>query len=155
MSEPLKVDLREFQKKIYRADLEFNGIDHSGASYEGRVFVNNPHADYDTEKKAEAGYVGSLYIFGHGGCFGDMGHCDVQTNRRSYDFRSAHQLTPIKKRLIITDPLFKGIKNKDKLIVTIVPILPRGMMMTNIKHPEDVVKLESISLIMYDSPSSR
>ena len=75
--------------------------------------------------------------------------------RRPYDFRSAHQLTPIKKRLIITELLFKRIKNKEKLIVTIVPILPRGMMMTNIKKPEDVIKLESISLIMYDSPSKR
>jgi hypothetical protein len=155
VSEPLKVDLRKFRNKIYRADLEFDGIDHSGASYEGRVFVNNPHADYNTEKKAETGYVGSLYVFGHGGCFGDMGHCDVQMDRRPYDFRSAHQLTPIKKRLTITETVFERIKNTEKLIVTIVPILPKGMMMTNIKHPEDVIKLESISLIMYDSPSKQ
>jgi hypothetical protein len=149
VSEPLQVDLKLFKKRVYRADLEFDGIDHSGASYEGRVFINNPRANHDTAKKAEAGYVGSLYIFGHGGCFGDLGHCDVQTERRPYDFRSAHQLTPIKKRLIITEPLFRRFRNKDKLTVTIVPILARGMTMTNIKHPEDVIRLERISLIMY------
>jgi hypothetical protein len=155
ISKPLKVDLKNLKKKIYRADLEFDGIDHSSASYEGRVFINNPRATYVTGKKAENGYVGSLYVFGHGGCFGDIGHCDVHGERRPYDFRSAHQLTPIKKRLIITESLFRRIKNKDELIVTIVPVLPKGMMMTNIKHPEDVIKLNSISLITYDSPSKR
>ena len=29
-------------------------------------------------------YAGSFYIFGHGGCFGDVGHCDVPTSRDSW-----------------------------------------------------------------------
>ena len=39
-----------------RSDIEFLGVDHSGSSYEGRVYVNNPDADETTERTPEAGY---------------------------------------------------------------------------------------------------
>src|ERR1700744_5231044 len=78
-----------------RADVEFHGVDHSGPSYEGRVFLNTPDADATTELAAP-GYAGSFYIFGHGGCLGDVGHCDVVARRR-FDPRPAHPLTPIDK----------------------------------------------------------
>ena len=57
-----------------RADLEFHGVDHSGSSFEARVFFNNPDADETTPRQEDSGYVGAFYIFGHGGCFGDIGH---------------------------------------------------------------------------------
>src|ERR1700730_9488090 len=73
---------------------------HGEASYEGRIFLNNPKADAETPKDLAHGYAGSFHIFGHGGCLGDVGHCEVsQHNRESYDFRSPHPLTPAKKRV--------------------------------------------------------
>jgi hypothetical protein len=32
-----------------RADLVFDGVDHSGPSFEARIFINNPKADATTE----------------------------------------------------------------------------------------------------------
>ena len=63
--------------RFTRADLVFSGVDHSQTSYEVRVFLNNPTADASTPRTAEHGYAGRFVIFGHGGCFGDDGHCEV------------------------------------------------------------------------------
>ena len=64
-----------------RADLVFSGVDHSQTSYEVRVFLNNPTADASTPRTAEHGYAGRFVVFGHGGCFGDEGHCEVPASR--------------------------------------------------------------------------
>ena len=40
--------------------------------------------------------MGRFHVFGHGGCFGEIGHCDVQP-RRLFDSRKPHALTPITK----------------------------------------------------------
>ena len=55
-----------------RADLIFYGVDHSGGSYEGRVFLNAPQRlarDADIDHPS---YVGSFHVFGHIGCAGDV-----------------------------------------------------------------------------------
>ncbi len=52
---------------VSRVDIEFEQVDHSGASFEGRVFLNNPEADENTDPSPENGYAGSFFIFGHGG----------------------------------------------------------------------------------------
>src|SRR5439155_390785 len=54
----------------YRADIEFHNVDHAGASYEGRVYLNNQNADENTGYD-DPSYAGSYHIFGHGGCLGD------------------------------------------------------------------------------------
>ena len=59
-----------------RADLVFHGLDHSGLSYEVRIFFNRADATADTPKTADQGYVRSFYLFGHGGCAGQPGHCE-------------------------------------------------------------------------------
>src|SRR5690348_2310158 len=105
VSQPLHLDISK--SKFYRADLEFYGIDHGGASYEGRVFVNNPRADHDTAKTDENGYVGSFFVFAHGGCFGDVGHCDIKMDKRDYDLRYTHPLTQMFTRIVITEKLRK------------------------------------------------
>ena len=82
---------------VTRVDIEFDQVDDSGASFEGRVFLNNPGADENTEPNPENGYAGSFFIFGHGGCFGDEGHCEVDAERPHdpYDPRRSHPMTPV------------------------------------------------------------
>ena len=94
VSKPLYLDINKLENRFKRADIEFHGVDHSGASYEGRVFLNNPNANRTTIKTAPNGYVGSFYIFGHGGCYGNEGHCEVHNERRPYDRRPSSPLTP-------------------------------------------------------------
>ncbi|MEA2370353.1 MAG: hypothetical protein QOH12_747 [Solirubrobacteraceae bacterium] len=100
------VDLPFGEGAYTRADLVFYELDHSGPSFEGRIFFDNPGADPSTPLDAEHGYAGSFHVFGHGGCFGEDGHCDVPTGPRDpFDLRPPHQLTPITKTVIVTAAL--------------------------------------------------
>jgi tyrosinase len=96
----------EAADEFSRADLEFRGVDHSGPSFEVRVYLDNPAADAETGRELASGYAGSFHVFGHGGCFGELGHCDIPQGPRSpYDLRFRHQLTPQFKTVIVTDAL--------------------------------------------------
>jgi tyrosinase len=104
-----------------RVDIEFHEVDHAGASYEGRVYINKPDADENTGYD-DASYAGSYHVFGHGGCLGDEGHCDVEP-RRMYDPRPAHPLTKAKKVVICNDAVNTALKEYSEVTVTVVPIV--------------------------------
>lgn len=113
------------EPELNRADLIFTGVGHSDMSYEVRVFLNNPEADEDTPRTVEEGYAGRFVIFGHGGCFGDIGHCDIPRGQRSpHDLRPQHPLTPQTKIVTITDALKNVLQNSPNglELVTLVPI---------------------------------
>jgi tyrosinase len=99
-SEP--VELPPAGHDFERADLIFYGLDHSGSSYEGRVFLDQRGVGGEAGSDHRA-YVGSFFILGHGGCFGDVGHCDVPRERDPFDLRPAHQLEPATRILTVTD----------------------------------------------------
>jgi tyrosinase len=107
-----------------RADLIFDGVDHSLASYEARIYINAPEADLATGRDHPA-YAGSFHIFGHGGCFGDVGHCDVPTEPRDpFDVRAPHQLTPATKVVIVTDALKRIVATAvDKSSITVAVVV--------------------------------
>ena len=130
-----------------RADIEFHNVDHAGASYEGRVYINNPGADADTGYE-DASYAGSYHIFGHGGCLGDAGHCDV-TPRRKYDPRPAHQLTPAKKVVIATDAVRRAVQAGDKVTITVVPIVAPLPYETEPRHTKRPVGIGYVRIITY------
>ena len=78
-----------------KARLYFYGLHHTVESYEVRVYVNNPNADVTVGRDPNSGYLGSLYLFGHGDCVGGAGHCDIpKGRRRRFDIRPQHHLTP-------------------------------------------------------------
>ena len=134
------------ESDFYRADLHFHGVDHSGATFEGRVFLNNPKADEDTATIPANGYAGSFYIFGHGGCYGDEGHCDVPTRTRPNDLRRPHPLTPTEISLEITDALRDAIKKGSDLHVTVVPVV---MASTDKCDLENVFNFQSYDIKTY------
>jgi hypothetical protein len=107
-----------------RADVVFAGVDHSGASYEVRLFLNNPAATADTPRAAEQGYAGRFTIFGHGGCYGDEGHCEVPApSADPTDLRLAHPLTSLDTYVTITDALRRVLARDGALqTVTLVPV---------------------------------
>ena len=133
---------------VYRADIEFEGVDHSGASFEGRVFLNNPEADEDTELTPENGYAGSFFVFGHGGCFGDEGHCEVGEGPGPYDPRTTHPLTPVRMVLTATEALRRAASRGEPVTVSVVPVI---MGLTEQCDTEDVFKLERVSIVSYKS----
>jgi tyrosinase len=120
VSNPVTVTLTAPDDAYRRADLEFHGVDHSRASFEGRLFINNPDAGPETPT-GDVSYAGSFWIFGHGGCAGDEGHCEPPRERRPFDFRAEHQLTPMSKRVVITEKLRTLVRPGQAFSVRIVP----------------------------------
>lgn len=141
-----EVRLDTLDRDFARADIVFEDVDHSGASFEARVFLNNPDANENTEKALESGYAGSFHIFGHGGCFGDdENHCEVRT-RRPYDPRPAHPLTPARKVVIATDAVRRALEQDDTATITVVPIL---LSLTEKSDTENVLKFKQVAIISY------
>src|SRR5690349_15821122 len=90
--------------EIARADLTFYGLDHSGPSYEARVFFDLADATADTPLD-DPHCAGSFTVFGHGGCFGEEGHCEVRPAVTTFDRRPPHQLVPAIRVLTCTDAI--------------------------------------------------
>jgi hypothetical protein len=141
-------------EEFSRADLEFRGVDHSGPSYEARIFFNNPRANASTACDVASGYAGSFHVFGHGGCFGELGHCDIREAPTSpYDRRLPHPLTPQFKPVIVTEALRRAIQTGEgeTLRVRVVAIVANG---SRGGRREDPLTFESVSLITYLDPSA-
>lgn len=116
------LDLPPDREDVVRADLIFYGVDHSGPTYEARVFLDNPKATARTPRDAERGYVGAFTVFGHGGCFGVDGHCATSDRYGDeFDRRPPHPLTPQTMSLTITDALPRVTKKRVR--VSVVPVV--------------------------------
>lgn len=139
------IQLGTIDRDFSRADIEFDGVDHRGASFEARIFLNNPQADEHTTKTLETGYAGSFHIFGHGGCFEDEGHCDVAP-RRAYDPRPAHPLSPTRKIVIATEAVRQALQTGDTATVTVVPIVTS---LNERCDTEDVLHCDSVRIVTY------
>jgi hypothetical protein len=126
----------------YRADLVFYDVDHSGPSFEARIFINAPDADASTPRD-DPRYAGSFCIFGHGGCFGDVGHCDVPGERDPFDLRPPHQLVPAAKTVLVTDAFKRLVGPEDEtMTVTVVAVVPGA-------DEHDVLSFDRVRLLTY------
>ena len=133
VSKPISLNIKKLENPFYRADLEFHGVDHSLNHMKVEYLLITLMPIKTTAKTSANGYVGSFHIFGHGGCYGDVGHCEIRKEKRPFDQRPPHQLTPLYKRLIVTDDLRRLGKNTDKFIVSIVPVLAGGTIMKDVE----------------------
>lgn len=145
-SEP--IDVSTLDPDPTRADIGLHDIDHAGASYEGRVYLNNPEADESTGYD-DPSYAGSFHIFGHGGCLGDPGHCEVKA-RRKYDPRPSHPLTRAKKKVVATDAVRRVIQQGEPVTVTVVPMVePLPYESVDAKHTEDPLEIGYVRIVTY------
>jgi hypothetical protein len=128
-----------------RADLIFYGVEHRGPSYEARVFLNAPEASLDTPLDPAEGYGGFFVVFGHRGCFGDAGHCEVPATRDPFDSRPPHALTPQTKMVEITKALRHPRIEGPDIAITVLPILPGR----NRARQADVLFFTELRLLTY------
>lgn len=140
------------QRRYYRADLDFHEVDHSGLSYEGRVFLNNPDADAATATD-DSSYAGSFFIFGHWGCVGDdHGHCAVPEGPlHAFDRRQPPQLLPIKQTVDVTEALTRLVEEPEVDEVT-VHVVPIAAPLYPDDDTSDLLHFSRLSLVTYDGP---
>lgn len=149
-SDPLELPELEDVEELSRADLVFYGVDHSGPSYEARVFVNNPQADAATERVLDHGYAGSFAVFGHNGCFGDAGHClPDQRHRDEFDLRAPHPLRPLTMTVIATEAIRRALVEAGvrQVTVTVVAVVPEDGFA---KSSEQPLRFDYVRLLTYE-----
>jgi hypothetical protein len=156
-SDPLSLPAAlDGRRRFGRADLEFHDVDHSGLSYEGRVFVE-PHPAAEDRRPVDEStafddgrYAGSFYVFGHWGCVGDEGHCEVPSGPlHAFDHRPPHKLTPIKLSVEITGALERLVEDPDVGEFT-VHVIPHPAPLTPDDDTSDLLRFGRLSLLTYD-----
>ncbi len=120
VSPPMPLTPAQADRQFQRADLVFYDVDASGPSYVAKVFLGAEADPTDFSPAREAGYAGFFCIFGHGGCFGDEGHCAVPATRDAFDLGPPHGLTPQVKLVDVTSRL-KAVA-ADSIVITVLPI---------------------------------
>ena len=148
-SDPVTLTLVAPTGQYRRADLAFRGVDHSKASFEVRLFLNNPEAGPSTPTSHKS-YAGSFWVFGHGGCAGSQGHCEPPSERRPFDFRLEHQLTPISKTVIVTKALRSETTPGEPFTLRLVPVVRTDhaqRLSENLVH--DIFHFDRVDLLTY------
>jgi hypothetical protein len=144
-SDPLELPQLGPDMGDFRADVVFYGVDHSGSSFQARVYLDAGDVDSSTGRD-HPGYAGAFYVFGHGGCFGDKGHCDVPDEPPDpFDVRAPHPLTPHTKLVTITDALTRAVdltKAGQTIRVTVVAETVRN-------RSNAVLAFDSVRLAIY------
>jgi hypothetical protein len=124
-SKPLQLPAPEHG--FQRADLAFYEVDHSGPSFEARIYIGAGRG-----LKRDAGidhpaYAGSLYVFGHGSCHGEEGHCEVPETRDPFDYRLPHHLEPAPRIVTVTAAIKRLVEaGKAKASVDVLVHGPEG-----------------------------
>jgi hypothetical protein len=145
---PIELPPRAEAGRYTRAQLEFREVDHSGRSMDVRVYLDRTDANADTPLD-DPSFAGRFHIFGHGGCAGDLGHCELPAERDPFDFRLPHPLTPISVIVVITEALNRVLDaGATEFSVTAVPIvhdygLPLG------RDAKTELEFRSVSLVTY------
>jgi hypothetical protein len=144
VSQPIELTPSQSARSFERADLVFYGVDARGASFTARVFLDAPGAEPDTSPGRQDGYAGFFTIFGHGGCFGDAGHCEVPAARDPFDLGPPHPLTPQTKLVEVTKRLNE--LDGGSVVVTVLPTSPSRAG----AQPIDALRFTGLRLLTYD-----
>jgi len=95
---------------LQRADIVVDGLEQAGASFELRVFLNNAAADASSALAEDAGYAGSIYIYGYGQPPDEVGS------------RSARPRLPMTRYVMATEAIRTAAAAGPTAVVTLVPV---------------------------------
>jgi tyrosinase len=144
VSQPLRIPALEQGAEFIRADLVFYRVDHSRRSHTVSIFFDNPEADHTTAGDTERGYAGRFTIFGHGGCFGGEGHCDLNARHSdAFDLRPPHALNPITVAVTVTEAVRR--LREPQVVITLVAVEPGR----EAPRPSDALQFDRLRLITY------
>jgi hypothetical protein len=100
---------------VLRGDIEVSGLDHGGPSYEVRIFLDNPHADAETEPTPDNGYAASIYVYGYG---------DPPAGEDA--IRGEQTSNPITRSVMATDAVRAAAQRGRQATVTLVAVGAEG-----------------------------
>jgi hypothetical protein len=132
-SKPISLKLGENGLQFQRADILVHGLDQSGESFEGRVFLNNPGANFETPADPSHGYAGSFSVYGYGLWPEKPGGRPAKPDAIR---------APIDKDVIATDAIRAAASHGSEVTVTIVPVFPRNP----VKDAHRAMKLEDVTI---------
>src|SRR3954453_376106 len=133
------IELPDPEVPFVRADLVFYGIDHSGDSFEAQIFFS----DRAGSGPDDPAYAGTFYMFGHGGCFGDVGHCDIPQHIDRFDLRPPHQLLPATRVVTVTETVRHLVEAGEKAVPVTVVARTAG------ERSNKVLQFEMVRLLSY------
>jgi hypothetical protein len=140
-SDPLPVPRHE--APFAEAKLEFEDLQHEGPSFTVYLYFDNPEVDAEAGEEGD-GFIGRMFLFGHGDCWGGEGHCDVpQGPMHEFDTRPPHPLTPINLAVDCTDAL-QRLSDTEQTTVTALAYSFEP------EKKEDVLKFSRLTLVTYD-----
>lgn len=142
-SEPLTIP--QHTAPFAAADLEFEDIRHDGPSLSVFLYFDNPEVDPEAGEAGD-GYIGQFRVFGHGECWGGVGHCDPPKGPiHDFDTRPPHPLTPIDLTLECTEAL-RGLGERAEATVTaLVRATPREE-----EKDDGLLRFSRLCLVTYD-----
>jgi tyrosinase len=143
LSTPIRVD--EKIKAFRKAEIRLHSVPQLMRSCFIRAFLNQPDADAATPVHDNPHFAGYLAVFGHGGCYGGPGHCDLPpAQSRDYDRRPRSHNTPRNHRIDVTQCARRLLETADSLQITLLVI---GV---DYQEESDLLKLEGVSLNFLD-----
>lgn len=143
LSKPITVSAAV--KAFAKAEVRLHWVPQLARSCFIRVFLNQPGANASTPIHDNPHFAGYLAVFGHGGCYGGPGHCDLPAARaRDFDLRPRSHNTPRNHRIDITASAKELLKKSDSLQITLLVI---G---ADYQEDSDLLRLEGVSLNFLD-----
>lgn len=143
VSKPIEIPAPA-RKSFRQAEVRLHRVPQLPRSCFIRVFLNNPDANASTPLD-DPSYAGYLAIFGHGGCIGGPGHCDLPPSRaRQYDIRPRSHNTPRNHRVIVTKAAKLALKKSSSLQITLVVI---G---ADYREENELLRVDGVSLDFLD-----
>lgn len=140
-----QLELPDPAHQVDRVDLAFFEVDHSGPSFEARVFIGARRAVEHGAGEDHPDYAGSFFVFGHDRCHGEAGHCAVYEDRDPFDFRLPHHLEPAIELVTVTDAVERltGRKpSRRRAPVDVLAVDARG-------EPVDALEFSRLRLLTY------
>lgn len=140
-SDPLPVPRHE--APFAEASLEFEDLQHEGPSFVVYLYFGNEEVGEDAGEAGE-GFIGRLFLFGHGECWGGEGHCDVPRGPiHEFDTRPPHPLTPINLAVDCTEAL-RNLGDAEEATVTALAYSMEP------EKKEEPLKFGRLTLVTYD-----
>ncbi|MEC4817015.1 MAG: tyrosinase family protein [Scytonema sp. PMC 1069.18] len=140
----VEFSLASIEPNFKKAKIEFYNMLHPRSSCEIRVFLNQPDANVNTPTEDNEHFAGSVFLFGHGECPGEAGHCNPNRGPiDQFDIRRSSHVRPFVTYIDVTESL-RQLMGSNTVSVKLVAVNPQGEELTSPVTDFDAIALTTI-----------